>query len=446
MSWFDDLRARFGGARERFPAPERWTAHEAPGGRGATRPDYGLPRFRSTASDQIEPHLADPLAAIRISLRNAFTPAKPINDQRTFAGRVATLTSLIRSIEDEQLHVVIHGERGIGKTSTLNILSEAARQARYLQVHISCGERSNFDEVVRAVAERIPLLYVDGYGPTHADTEKGGVLGDLLEPGPVSTRLAADILARVSGTRVLLFLDEFDRCESTEFRSQVAELMKDLSDRAARVQLVVAGIASDLTELMETIPSIQRSIFALELPRMTSDEVRQLVAKGQSAGGVKFDDPAIELIVALAAGFPYLASLLSHHAGLSALDAGRTAVVEADVADSATYALAELRSRLSRRAQWHIDENVRGGGLSALGAIAAAAQSASGRFTTEDLAAATPNAEERALRLRLADALAGRGALLKSADDEYGKGYRFAEASVPPYLWLLSLRGQSSAT
>jgi len=450
MALFDGLRGRVGAGRGRGAAAgaavaERWTASDTLGLQGARKWDLGLPRFRSTASDQIETHQADPLAAVRISMRNAFTPSKPISDQRVFAGRTATLSSLIRSIEDQQLHVVIHGERGIGKTSVLNILAEAALAARYLQVYISCGERSTFDEVVHAVARRIPLLYVSGYGPTHAETEKGGTLGDLMDPGPVSARQAADLLAKVSGTRVLLFLDEFERCESVEFRSQIAELMKDLSDRAARVQIVIAGIASDLTELMEAIPSIQRSIFALELPRMTPDEVRQMVSKGEKVGGVTFDAPASDLIIVLAAGFPYLASLLSHHSALTALDAGRTTVGREDVAKAANEALEELRSRLSRRSQWHIEETVRRGGLAPLGAIAAACQSASGRFTLEDLAARAASPEDRDLQTRMTEALVRDGALLREANDEYGRGFSFIEASVPPYLWLLALQKSEGA-
>ncbi len=444
MALLDGLRARMGGGRKRWtasPSPtERWAPPESFGVRLQRKWESGLPRFRLTASDQVEPHHTDPLASVRVSLRNAFTPSKPITDQRVFAGRTNTLTQLIRSIEDEQLHIVIHGERGIGKTSLLNILAEAAQAARYVQIYVSCGERSTFEEVIRAVAEGVPLLYVAGFGPTHTDTEKGGSLSDLMSDGPVSTRMAADWLAKVTGTRVLVFLDEFERCESVEFRTQIAELMKDLSDRSARVQIIVAGIASDLTELMEAIPSIQRSIFAIELPRMSQDEIRQMVSKGEKVSGVTFGTPATELIVSLAAGFPYLASLLAHHAAIAALDAGRTSVVRDDVSGAAKGALDELRSRLSRRSQWHIDETVRQGGLAVLGTIAAAAQSASGRFSVEDLAARAKTDKERELQASMADALAREGALLREANDDYSRGYSFIEASVPPYLWLLSLQ------
>src|SRR5579863_1346103 len=144
MALLDGLRARMGGGRKRWTAgsapTERWASPESFGVRLQRKWESGLPRFRLTASDQVEPHHTDPLAAVRVSLRNAFTPSKPITDQRVFAGRTNTLTQLIRSIEDEQLHIVIHGERGIGKTSLLNILAEAAQAARYVQIYVSCGE------------------------------------------------------------------------------------------------------------------------------------------------------------------------------------------------------------------------------------------------------------------------------------------------------------------
>jgi hypothetical protein len=155
---------------------------------------------------------------------------------------------------------------------------------------------------------------------------------------------------------------------------------------------------------------------------------------------VTFGTPAADLIVSLSAGFPYLASLLAHHAALAALDAGRTTVVREDVSGAAKGALDELRSRLSRRSQWHIDETVRQGGLAVLGTIAAAAQSASGRFSIEDLASRAKTEKERELQARMAEGLAREGALLREANDDYSRGYSFIEASVPPYLWLLSLQ------
>ena len=76
-------------------------------------------------------------------------------------------------------------------------------------------------------------------------------MADLLPAGPLSPRLVADLFAKLTGTRLLVVLDEFDVCESPDFRRNIAELIKNLSDRSIRTQLVIAGVAADLTELVQ---------------------------------------------------------------------------------------------------------------------------------------------------------------------------------------------------
>ena len=115
-------------------------------------------------------------------------------------------------------------------------------------------------EVFRTIAAHIPMLFHSAVGPTSPDVEKGKTLADILPKSTISPRIASDILAKIVGTRVVVVLDEFDRSSSEEFRQNVAELIKNLSDRLVRVQLVIAGVAGNLTELLEHIPSIQRNV------------------------------------------------------------------------------------------------------------------------------------------------------------------------------------------
>jgi hypothetical protein len=251
-------------------------------------------------------------------------------------------------------------------------------------------------------------------------------------------RIASDLLANVTGTRILVVLDEFDRCESGEFRRNIAELLKNLSDRSVRVQLVIAGVAANLTELVEHIPSIQRNVFALEVPKMTASEIRHLVRNGEESSGLTFDDAATECIVSLANGTPYLASLLSHHAGLAALDAGRLAVTTQDVAIALSDALDELRGRISKRAQAQIAAGAAKGIHRTLGPLSGAVQSSGGEFQLEDINAAYPNAVAAAQCRTLVELLAAEGVLLEADQRGSGLYYRFLEESVPAYVWLLA--------
>jgi Cdc6-like AAA superfamily ATPase len=401
-----------------------------------------IPRFQLSASDQITRRTSVRSSDLRRKLRAVFTPAQPVWDPRNFAGRTDVLTALIRAIEDQRLHVVVYGERGIGKTSLLHIMTQVAREARYIVVYSSCGAGSNFSDVFRTIAEEVPLLFHSGFAPTDAETEEGGSLADLLPEGPLSPRHISELFVNLVGTRLIVVLDEFDRIESGEFRQNIAELIKNLSDRSVRVQLVIAGVAENLTELVQHIPSIRRNILALQVPRMDQDEVRQLVRIGEEATGITFEEEASQLITAVAFGSPYLASLLSHHAGLAAIDADRMQVDIEDVRHAIRQAGEELGGRISLLPRMQIDQAAADGKLVGLAALAGASLLGSGHFEIRELNAIAADERYADQYLAFAEELCERGKLIGSQKDEFGRRFHFLEESVPVYLWLHLSRGE----
>ncbi|MDB5423437.1 MAG: hypothetical protein JWQ29_853 [Phenylobacterium sp.] len=393
-----------------------------------------LPRFHTTASDQLAGRSSDRFAAMRSKLRHAFTPSQPVADRRMFAGRDDVLKTIIRSIEDQRLHVVLYGERGIGKTSLLHMLTQAAGEARYIVVYSSCGANSTFDETFRAAAADIPLLFHSGFAPTTTEAEKGSSLADLLPVEPLSPRKFGDLCAKLTGTRVLIILDEFDRCESGAFRRDVAELIKNLSDRLGRVQLVLAGVAADLTELVEHIPSIRRNIYALGVPKMTDAEILLLVANGEREAGFTFDAHASAFVVAVASGSPYIASLLCHHAGHVALDQGRSTVLSADVSSAVDRAVSEFRGRIAKPAQAHIRRLFEQGRGEAMAMAARASLASDGAFTAADIQ--TQNEVDTRKAQQVVEQLSADGLLKLVDEDDVGKRYAFTEEGLPTFLWI----------
>ena len=399
-----------------------------------------LPVFRATASDQPRSVASDRFADARLALSLAFTPAQPVIDPALFAGRSDMLTTLIRSIEDQRLHVIAYGERGIGKTSLIHVLSQAAREARYLVSYMSCGADSAFEEAIRAVANSIPLIFHKDYGPSSPEGERGDTLADLLGAAPLSVRQAIDALTKVTGTRVLMVLDEFDRVESSEFRLSIAELIKGLSDRACRVQIMIAGVARNLIELVDHVPSIQRNILALPVFRMTDAEVRELIQIGEERSGLRFEEAARGAVITAANGLPYLASLLSHHAGLEAVGQSRLYVTVADVDASISGALVEQRRRISKDVLRRIGTSMNEGGAAVLASLA---QLAGEAFDADELASAWPGRPEGVARTRvLVERLVAERVLLERTHGTCGVTYRFADDGLPIYLWLLAAQSR----
>jgi len=422
MAWWDAVlgrRRRPAGSAPTRPIERDPARREAP----AT----GLPRFRSFAADQLRSVRGGPLQEARLKLRDAFTPSQPVTDERMFAGRVEVIQALIRAIEEQRLHVVLYGDRGIGKTSLLHVLAGLAGEARYLVHYESCGEETDFDTLIRSVAARIPQLYHQSYAA--GETEGERTLADLLPQGPVTPRVAGELFARLTATRLLLVIDEFDRSTPGLFRRQVAELVKTLSDRSIPVQLVIAGVAANLTELVEAIPSIRRNILGLQVPLMAADEMAALIEHGQRLSGLFYQPAAVERIAAVAAGSPYLASLIGQHAGLAAIDRDTLSVEPADVAVAVGRAAEEIAGRVSERSRYEVAAADRAGLGNALHRMVRAALTDSGRFAPAVLGDA---AADGATLARLADEFA----LVEPLPGDPGGRYRFREESVPVFLWM----------
>lgn len=449
VNWIGRLFPRITGRNARDTGPDQTSAaydKDAWGWEAKPSPKKAttkvLPLFLATAGDQLHSSANNQISNIRVRLSGAFAPSHPITDPKMFAGRTEVLARLIAALEDQRLHSVVFGERGIGKTSLIHVLAQAARDARYHVIYLSCGPDSSFGETIRSIAEDLPLLYHADYGPTAKESETGSSFADLLPVDGISVRRASDLFAKAVGTRVLVLMDEFDRSESVEFRRNIADLMKNLSDRAVRVQLVIAGVATNFTELVAHVPGIRRNIFALELPAMTAPEIRDLVHNGEAATGLTFDAAAIDFVVSVAHGLPYVATLLSHHASLSAVDEGRTVVTADDVSAGIAEALTELSNRISKRSRLQIAEGVRNGLHKVLATLAREALLSGGRFTNDDINALYKGGENASRCRALIDSLVLDGTLVQATDEETGREYRFLEESVPAYFWLLEAQEQ----
>src|SRR3546814_16351988 len=79
---------------------------------------------------------------------------------------------------------------------------------------------TRFDTMFRSILSRIPLIYHKDTPPNSSEAEKGLTFDSRLPNGPVSAREASDLLTGVTGTRLLIILDEYDRVADSGFRSE----------------------------------------------------------------------------------------------------------------------------------------------------------------------------------------------------------------------------------
>lgn len=333
-----------------------------------------LPGFRDRAGSFVMRAGRSAKAAdARALIREAFTPSQPVSSRARFAGRHDLMRDLITAIEDQRLHFVLYGDRGIGKTSILRVLSKQAADAGYLVCYISCSEGLSFEDMARRVAQGVPLLYHADFEPGSPEIEKGLHLSDILPQDHVDVPTLSDALGRLSDTRLLIMLDEFDRIGSEDFRRTVAELIKTLSDSNAPAQLVIAGVATDLSELIAQIPSIRRNVLGVVVPNMTDEEVMTMLRKAEETTGLTFAPAAADLIMLASLGHPYLVGLISQYASFIATDAEQTTIEKAHVRTAIARARSDISARLSARTLHAVERAVNDGNLIEYGKLAYAA-------------------------------------------------------------------------
>src|SRR5437879_2616109 len=93
---------------------------------------------------------ADPTQKYRriARLSQVFTPARPVNKADLFAGRDEQISNCVSAIFQEGLHIVVYGERGVGKTSLANVLPEIVHGAKHAgldAVRIDCSKATDYD-------------------------------------------------------------------------------------------------------------------------------------------------------------------------------------------------------------------------------------------------------------------------------------------------------------
>jgi len=403
-----------------------------------------LPRFSANAADEVEFSENVEMARRKLSLRDALGASQPVINRDSFAGRHDALAQLINSIEQNRVHVVVYGERGIGKTSLAHVFAETAREARYLVLYGSCGSDANFPSMFKAFASHIPRLYHNSVLPNTPEAERGDHFDSML-PEQFGPRELADVLAGVTGTRVIIILDEYDRVVDPSFRRDVAELIKNLSDRAARVQLVLTGVAQNLDELIGYAPSIRRNIVGLPMRPLNAGEVKDLLAIGEAAADIHYSDEARTMITTMAGGSPYLVRLLSHAAGVAALDQSRNVVTPEHGRAAVERVLTDWNASLPRRVQANLARDEARAHWPLLIAAARAGSSADGFFTAEDVitemkGVGSPVIVERDLKI-----FSGPNDLLERNDTAGAMRFRFAYPGVSSLLLISAAMAQMAA-
>jgi energy-coupling factor transporter ATP-binding protein EcfA2 len=281
-------------------------------------------------------------------LGEVFTPSAPVDDQDLFAGRNHELMSVVEAMQSAGQHVIIYGERGVGKTSLARIAASIGQAQGQVTIRLNCDAGDTFDHLWKKVADELTIRLAeepewqsmaDGFTACVSALRGGG-----LDPSGV--RVA---LRRISQQRpITVFFDEFNEVADSMAIAMLANTIKSLSDHIERVTLGPVGVAEDLDALLEGHLSAVRAIVQVKMPRMSRDELKEIVARGLSKLGMVIDDDALAMIEVIPRGLPQYAHLLAQEGARHALLQNRDDITRDDVMHGLKVGLAKLDRSLSK--------------------------------------------------------------------------------------------------
>ncbi len=267
---------------------------------------------------------------LSLEMHEVFTPGSPINHRDFFKGRVQQVRRILDTIPSPGRHPIVFGQRGVGKTSLVNILTQLL--PNYLSVKVTCDSSDTFKTIWNRVLQKVTVNFKTtafGFSRQVAE-EKTNLAAFLGKDNGLHSADVAGILAALQ-QKAIFVIDEFDRITDTGVKSAMADLLKNLSDNNPNATLVLVGVGESITDLIGVHPSVSRNLVQVEMPLMTGEEIKEIVSKGAERLALNIDGSVLQDVAYLSGGFPHYAHLL----GLSICKA--CVIRDIDTIDQVTF-------------------------------------------------------------------------------------------------------------
>jgi Cdc6-like AAA superfamily ATPase len=146
---------------------------------------------------------------------------------------------------------------------------------------VNCESADSFTTIWKKVFSQIDLITRTpqiGFQYTffQETVRAADVVSDDIDPDAVR-RLLTILSAEAV---VLVIFDEFDRLQDQDAKRALADTIKALSDNSVDATVLIVGVAESVSGLITEHESIERALVQIQMPRMSPDELAEILDKG----------------------------------------------------------------------------------------------------------------------------------------------------------------------
>jgi Cdc6-like AAA superfamily ATPase len=252
---------------------------------------------------------------------SVFNPNTPVSEKDLFSGRAQQVDRVLEVISQKGQHVIIFGERGVGKTSLANVLSSfVPTQESLLSTRINCDRSDNFSSVWRKLFDGLALVRdkeTVSFKPTI--TKESVHTSEFFPNANITPNDVKNALLTISTNFLpVLIIDEFDRLDEPERRT-FSDLIKSLSDYSLSATIILIGVGNSVGDIINEHQSVSRALVQVQMPRMIQDEIKSIILNSLTKLNMQIDDDSLEQIVLLSKGLPHYTHLIGLHSTRDAL-------------------------------------------------------------------------------------------------------------------------------
>jgi Cdc6-like AAA superfamily ATPase len=250
-----------------------------------------------------------------------YTPSYPIELKELFSGRTPQLRSVFDFLNQKGKHIIIYGDRGVGKTSFANVIKVFCESDKPV-AKVSCSTEDTFESLFHNVFSKLTYDYEEaqqriGFGSEIEKTNKSLVFSNLYSPEQINIQVLTSVFSLLNP---IVILDEFDRLNPNKFNKAIfTDFIKNLADTLPNSTLIIVGVSEDVSTLIEEHLSIERNLSQIYMPSMTADEITAVITKGEDPLKLTFSKSVRKRIVDLSSGYPHFTHSLCYYSATAAV-------------------------------------------------------------------------------------------------------------------------------